>query len=352
MKRFGNLYEQVCDIENIKLAHKNAREGKRHYSEVKMIDADPDKYLKQIKDMLKNKTFRNSEYTVMNKKTDNGKVREIFKLPYFPDRIVHHCIMQVIEPIWFKSLIRDTYSAIKGRGIHDGVKRIKNALQDKENTKYCLKLDVKKYYPSINNEILKKIVRKKIKDKNLLWLLDEIINSTKGIPIGNYLSQYFGNLYLSGYDHWMKEIQKCKYYFRYCDDIVILSKSKKELHELFKKTEQCFEEILNLKIKENWQIFPVAIRGIDFLGYRFFHDYTLLRNSIKKKFIKKIKVIEKYWFKMSYSQIVNSIMSYQGWFKYANCRNLKNKYVNDDIFWIVKNVCKKEGVENSLQGNV
>jgi len=350
MKRYGNLYEKVYDIENIRFAHKNARKGKRHYSEVKMIDSNPDKYLKQIQEILKNKTFRNSEYTIMNRKMDSGKIREIFKLPYFPDRIIHHCIMQIIGQIWFKSLIRDTYSSIKNRGIHDGVKRIKIALRDKENTKYCLKFDVKKYYPSIDNEILKKIVRKKIKDKNFLWLLDEIINSTKGIPIGNYLSQYFGNLYLSSFDHFMKEEQKCKYYFRYCDDVVILSKSKKDLHELFIRAEQYFDRKLNLKIKENWQIFPIQKRGIDFLGYRFFHGYTLLRKSIKQKFIKKINYINKNWYRMSYSQIVNSVMSYWGWLKYANCKNLINKYINDEIFWIIKCACKKEGIDNPLQG--
>jgi hypothetical protein len=134
MKRYGNLFEKVYDIENIKLAHKNARKGKKHYKEVKMIDTHPDKYLYSIHEMLKNRIFRNSKYVVMNKITDNGKVREIFKLPYFPDRIIHHCIMQIVEPIWYKTMIRDTYSAIKGKGLHDGVKRIKKALIDKENT--------------------------------------------------------------------------------------------------------------------------------------------------------------------------------------------------------------------------
>ena len=201
MIRNGYLFDKICDIENIKFAHYNAQKGKKHYKEVKMINAHPDKYLIQIQDMLKNRAFRNSKYEIMTRKTDNGKVREIFKLPYFPDRIIHHCILQIVGPLWLKSLIRDTYSSIKGRGIHDGVKRIKSALRDLDNTKYCLKMDVKKFYPSIDNEILKQIVRRKIKDKTILWLLDEIINSTKGVPIGNYLSQHFGNLYLSSYDH-------------------------------------------------------------------------------------------------------------------------------------------------------
>jgi retron-type reverse transcriptase len=187
MKRYGNLYSKIYDMENIALAHENAKKGKLHYSEVKMVEANSEKYFKEIHNMLKNKTFHNSKYEVFIK-NDKGKEREIFKLPYFPDRIIHHCIMNVLEPIWMKTLISDTYSSLKGRGIHKGVKRVKSALKDRENTKYCLKMDVKKFYPSINHDILKQIIRRKIKDKNLLWLLDEIIDSAKGVPIGNYLS--------------------------------------------------------------------------------------------------------------------------------------------------------------------
>ena len=349
MKRYGNLYEKIYDIENIELAHKNAKKGKNHYREVKMVDSNPDKYFLKIHKMLKNKTYRNSKYKIMNREMNNGKVREIHKLPYFPDRIIHHCIMQVVEPIWYKTLIRDTYSSLKGRGIHDGVKRIKEALKDKKDTEYCLKMDVTKFYPSIDNDILKGIIRRKIKDSDLLWLLDEIIDSSQGVPIGNYLSQYFGNLYLTELDHYAKEKLGCKNYFRYCDDIVILESNKKRLHTLRNKIENYLGD-LNLELKDNYQIFPVGIRGIDFLGYKLFHGYTLLRKSIKKKFIRKIKKINKEWGRMPYSQIVNSIMSYLGWFKYANCKNLFNKYIDDKIFWIVKHTSIDNDVKNPLQG--
>ena len=154
MKRFGNLYPEICNMDNIRKAHMNARKGKAHYHEVQAINANEDHYLSQIQDMLLNKTFKNSEYTTFMK-LDSKKEREIFKLPYFPDRIIHHCIVQVLEPIWMKTLIADTYSSLKGRGIHKGVKRIKAALTDKENTTYCLKLDVRKFYPSINHDILR-----------------------------------------------------------------------------------------------------------------------------------------------------------------------------------------------------
>ena len=117
MKRYGNLFHKITDIENIKLAHKNASKGKGKYKEVKMVNSDIDYYCNQIKEMLDNKTFKNSPYTMM-KKNDKGKIREIHKLPYYPDRIIHHAIMQVLEPIWKKTLIPNTYQSIKGRGIH------------------------------------------------------------------------------------------------------------------------------------------------------------------------------------------------------------------------------------------
>lgn len=348
MKQYGYLYDKIYDLENIERAHKNAKKGKLHYKEVKMVDLNPQYYFQQIYEMLKNKTFCNSKYKIFTK-SDRGKTREIYKLPYFPDRIIHHCIMQVLEPIWIKTLISDTYSSLKGRGIHKGVKRIKKALKNKDNTKYCLKLDVKKFYPSINHEILKKIIRRKIKDSDVLWLLDEIIDSTDGVPIGNYLSQYFGNLYLSDFDHWMKEINHCKYYFRYCDDIVVLDSNKKRLGELRKEIENYFCNNLSLKLKGNWQVFPVDARGIDFLGYRFFHNYTLLRKSIVGRFKKRIRNIKKNWQSLKPINILSGVMSYWGWFKHADCFNLAKTHINKNIYNIINQVSKENKINNPLK---
>ncbi len=312
MKRYGYLYEKVYDMDNIALAHKKAKRGKSNYHEVQMVDANSDKYFTLIHRMLKDKTFRNSKYEKMIR-NEHGKVREIHKLPYFPDRIIHHCIMNIIEDIWVKSFIKDTWASIKNRGVHQGVKRIRKALQDEENTQYCLKMDIKKFYPSCNNEIIKQIIRKKIKDTELLWLMDEIIDSAQGLPIGNYLSQYLGNVYLSDYDHFVKKQQP--YYFRYCDDMVILAKTKEELHKLYQESNVFLKEKLDLTIKDNWQIFPLDIRGLDFLGYRFFRKHTLIRKSIVARFKKKAR-------KMITQE---AIASYNGWFAWGNAHNLTSK---------------------------
>ena len=314
MKRHGYLYDDICSMDNLREAHKRASRGKRHYREVIMVDSNPDEYLEQIREMLVKKTFKNSPYITMTR-NEYGKVREISKLPYFPDRIIHHAIMNVVEPIWESQLIADTWASIKGRGVHKGVRRIKSAMQDVRNTQYCLKLDVRKFYPSIDNEIIKRIIRIKIKDVNLLWLLDEIIDSSKGLPIGNYLSQILANLYLSTLDHWVKESLGVKYYFRYCDDMVLLARDKQSLHEIRLSIGSYLTNELNLSLKSNWQVFPVDVRGVDFLGYRFFHGYTLVRKSIVQRFKLKSKKNKR-----------ESIPSYWGWFKWADSFNLINKY--------------------------
>ena len=348
MKRYGSLYHQIWDIDNIQEAHRNAQRGKAHYREVQMVNANEEEYLTQVQAMLRDKTFRTSEYEVFTK-TDSGKEREISKLPYFPDRIVHHCIMQILEPIWMKTFITDTYAALKGRGIHRGVRRVKLALCDRENTQYCLKFDVRKFYPSVDHDILKSIVRRKIKDPDVLWLLDEIIDSADGIPIGNYLSQYFGNLYLTYFDHWMKEEKRCRYYFRYCDDVVILHGDKELLHELFKEAQEYLSANLKLSVKSNYQVFPVDKRGIDFLGYRFFHDYTLLRKSIMRRFKAKARRVRRGWRHMRPSQIVNGIMSYWGWMRHGNCLNLAKKYIDGEVEQIIARTCRAEGTKNPLR---
>lgn len=348
MKRYGNLYAKMWDMENIREAHHNAQRGKKHYREVQMVNADPERYLTQIQAMLRDKTFRNSPYEVFTK-VDSGKERQIYKLPYYPDRIIHHCIMQVLEPIWMKTFITDTYAALRARGVHRGVKRLKKALRDRENTQYCLKFDIRKFYPSIDHDILRGIVRRKIKDPDVLWLLDEIIDSADGIPIGNYLSQYFGNLYLTYSDHWIKEEKRCKYYFRYCDDMVILHSDKRYLHDLFCEIQEYLKVNLKLSVKDNWQIFPVAARGIDFLGYRFFHDYVLLRKRTAQRFKRKVARIKREWQHLTPSQIVNSLMSYWGWMQHGNCLNLAKKYLDAEIDRIIARTCEVNGLRNPLR---
>lgn len=314
MKRQGYLYSKIYNINNLLLADKKARKGKHRQKGVKKFDLNKDDNIINLYYVLKNNEYNTSEYKIF--KLFDGKEREIFQLPYYPDRIVHHAILNILEPMFVSSFTSNTYSCIKKRGIHKALKDLKSTLIDVTNTQYCLKLDINKFYPSINNNTLKKLLRRKFKDKELLNLLDNIIDSAKGVPIGNYLSQYFANFYLTYFDHWLKENKKVKYYFRYCDDIVILAKTKEELWILFKEIEKYLNNNLKLIIKPNYRIFPVK-EGINFIGYKTYHNYCLLRPSIKHNFINMIK----------YNYNYKSIASYKGWLKWCNSINLQNKYL-------------------------
>ena len=355
MKRFGNLYKQIYAMENLRLAHKNARKGKGWYEEVKVVDADLENYLLKLQDMLINHTYKTSKYEVFTKK-EGKKEREIYKLPYFPDRICQWAILQVIEPYLLRTMVKHTYSAMPGRGIHAALKDVQHAMRtDVPNCQFCLKIDVHKYYPSIDHNILKQKFRRIFKDEELLWLLDEIIDSVStskevsgkvGIPIGNYLSQYCGNLYLSSFDHWLKEEQHVKYVFRYMDDIVIFGRTKTELHKLINAIVIYLRENLHLKLKDNWQVFPTYTRGIDFVGYRSFLNYTLLRKSTCQKFKKAMLNIRK---KVEAGKLMNykewcSANSYYGWLAHCDCYRLKQKYlrpIDDDIERFYQTVIKK-----------
>jgi len=332
VKRYGHLYEKVYDLDNLKIAHKNARKGKGWYEEVCMVDRNPEKYLGQLQQALKDQTYNTSEYVIFDKQEGN-KVRQIYKLPYFPDRICQWALLQVIEPILTKQLTADTYSALPGKGIHLALHKLQTAIyKDPTGTKYCLKLDLKKYYPNIDHAILKQVFRRIFKDEKLLWLIDEIIDSTpgdKGIPIGNYMSQWSGNLYLSAFDHWIKEVKGIKYYFRYMDDIVILHESKEYLHKLKHEIEEYLMRTRSLAIKENWQVFPVAARGIDFLGYRIFPGFTLLRKSTLKRMKYKVRQVNKHlevYPLLTHNQWC-SLNSYRGWLVHCDSFRLQQKYI-------------------------
>lgn len=313
MKRLNNLYQQICSIENLQLADAIASKGKSRQYGVIVHNQNKETNILLLQQMLLNKAYQTSAYTTF--KVFEPKEREVFRLPYFPDRITHHAIMNVLEKIFVSVFTADSYSCIKGKGIHAAAKSVRIALRDEVNTTYCLKLDIKKFYPNIDHSVLKQLLRRKIKDIDLLWLLDEIIDSADGLPIGNYLSQYFANFYLTYFDHWLKEVKQVQYYFRYADDIVVLHSSKAYLHQLLAEIKIYLQDNLRLIVKENYQVFPVAARGIDFVGYVFYHTHTLLRKGIKQRFARMI----------AKRKNDASIAAYYGWAKHCNSNNLLKK---------------------------
>lgn len=323
MKRHGNLWARITGLENIKLAHRYARRGKSFYTEVKMINEDIDKYAKEIQQSLLNKTFTTSKYDIMER-SDGRKMRTLYKLPYYPDRIVQHALLNVVGPFLIKSMIRDTFQSIEGRGTSDAAKRIKKLVRSKNCPKYALKIDVEKYYPSINNEKMKEILRRHIKCKDTLWLFDNIIDSVKGLPIGNYTSQHLGNIYLNQFDWWVKQEIKPNGYFRYCDDIVVFADSKQTLKEIKTQIETKLSNLC-LSIKLSWVIYDVEKQGVDFVGYIFKPSSTRLRPSITNNFKTACKEIKKSMPMLNWDRSLSTLMSYKGWLKRCNGKMLWRK---------------------------
>lgn len=291
MKRKGYLFEQIRSMENLLQAFHNASNGKRKRDEVKRFEADLDANLRQLQAELTTRTYTTSSYEVFIKY--EPKRREIYKLP-FRDRVVQWAIMQVLEPVWTPQFTSNTHACIRGRGIHSLLRQLRTDLRrDPDGTRYCLKIDVRKFYPSINHGILKQVIRRKLKDPDVLWLLDGIIDSASGVPIGNYISQYFANLYLSELDHLLKEDVGVRYYYRYADDIVLLSDSKEYLSGVLVYINHYLNESRLLTLKSNFQIYPVESRGIDFVGYVTYHTHCLARKRNKQGLCRELAALRK-----------------------------------------------------------
>jgi hypothetical protein len=235
-----------------------------------------------------------------------------------------------MKPIWMKVFIRHTYASLEGRGVHDCVHHIQDRLRsEQDGMKYCLQMDIKQFFPSIDVNILKLQVRRKIKDVDLLWLIDTIIDSSDdGIPVGNYLSQYLGNVFLSDLDHHIKEKLKIKNYFRYCDDLVLFSSSKNELHKCRINIEDELNN-LNMTLKDDWRVFPIN-KGLDFLGYRFYNTHTLMRRRNRDSFHDALKRFKKFGDLFTHSHVRAVIMSYWGWTQHCNGWNMFDLYVNSE----------------------
>lgn len=321
------LFDAITSMDNLRLAYQKAARGKHKYPEVQQVDSDPERYLVQIRMMLINRTFTTSKYVVFEK-IEGNKLRKIYKLPFFPDRIVQWAILLVIGPILERHFIYHTYSSIREKGPLLCMRNVYRAMHyDPEGTWYYIKIDIKKFYPSINHSILKIKYRRLFKDDDLLWLIDDIIDSLpidEGIPIGNYLSQFSGNLYLTDFDHKLSErVFGVNYYFRYMDDIVIFSDSKEKLNRIIMNV-IVFLSNEKLTLKSNYQINESCSDGLDFVGYRIFPDHILVRTRIKKHYIQAVK--EMLLCRRETAHNRSRYFSYKGFIIHANSHNLQEKY--------------------------
>ncbi len=239
----------------------------------------------------KNKTYQHSHYTAFN--VCDPKLRRIHKATV-KDRIIHHAIFRILYPIFDKSFIFDSYSCRIKKGTHRAVNRLEKfcqkASQNNSRNIFALKCDIKKFFDSVNRELLLQLIRKKIQDKNAIWLIEKIIQSfPKGIPLGNVTSQLFANIYLNELDQFVKHKLKEKYYLRYCDDFIILSDKKDYLLGLIPKIDTFLQEQLKLNLHPNKIILRKYRQGIDFLGYVVLPHHRVLRTKTKRRIFKKMQ---------------------------------------------------------------
>jgi len=331
MKRSGHIFERVCEIDNIKIAILRSSLGKRDRSYVKKIIDNSDQYAKEIREMLINKSYIHSTYTIkIIRDGPSQKERQIFKPRYYPDQVIHWALMLQLHDLFMHGTYEYSCGSIPGRGTSYGQKFLRRWLdKDYKGTKYCLKMDISKFYPSVDISILKRMLRRKIKDQDCLWLIDQILDSnTQGLPIGNYTSQWLSNFFLQDLDHLIKEKLGVRYYIRYIDDLVILGGNKYKLHQIRKEIEEYLKTI-QLDLKNDWQVFLITRRAIDFLGLRFFRDKTILRKRNSLRIRRRIEKIHRKP-ELNYRDAC-AMVSYWGWIKRSDSFNFYNQYIKPKV---------------------
>ncbi len=286
MKRSGNLMPQIADVDNLMLAFCKARRGKGQQKEVIDYQRNVVENILNLRNQLINEAVVVGNYRYFE--IYDPKKRKICAAA-FEERVLHHAIMNVCKERFERHLIYDTYATRDGKGVYAAIDRARSAMR---RFGYVAKLDVRKYFDSINHEILKSKLQRIFKDAKLLRLFSSIIDSYQtapnvGIPIGNLTSQYFANFYLSDFDHYVKEVLRIPCYVRYMDDMLLFADSLTELKTAVSRVNEYLCESLSLELKPA-QIVGVS-RGVSFLGYTIYPHQMLLNRRSKLRFVKKMK---------------------------------------------------------------
>jgi retron-type reverse transcriptase len=346
-----DLFSKVIDFTNFHKAYKDARNCKRYRSSILKFGYNLEENLLALRWKIINKTYRHGRYREFVV-TDSKK--RIIKAAPFRDRVAHHAVCNIIEPIFERSFIFDSYACRRGKGTHAAIVRLEHFIKELKSclsaTKsdssktitnrrerdgktqpikiYCLKCDISKYFDNVNHIILIEMIKQKIKDKNVLWLLNEIIESNpNGIPIGNLTSQLFANIYLNKLDHFVKRELHEKYYIRYMDDFLILGINKEHLYENKERIKFFLRDHLKLELHpKKAEIFPID-HGIDFLGYIIRDGRRYLRKSTVKRFIKKKRRYEAMVKNGKRTEISfeNIMISWRGYASFVNSYRLMQK---------------------------
>lgn len=317
------------------LAWDEFKKGKRAKSDVQEFEYNLEDNIFNLHRELRTKTYQHSNYTSFYIK--DPKLRKIHKAPV-RNRILHHAIFRILYPIFDRVFIFDSYSCRIKKGTHRAIDRLRKFARktSKNNTKACyiLKCDIKKFFDSVDQNILIDLIKKKIKDKNAVWLIEKIIRSfatlpNKGLPLGNITSQLFANVYLNELDYFLKHTLKIKHYIRYCDDFVFLDKNRKNLLKILPRANGFLQNKLKLSLHPSKITIRKYHQGIDFLGYVSFPYFRVLRTKTQKRIFKKIdikikKLNQKEITEQSFNQ---TIQSYFGILKHCEAHKLKKEII-------------------------
>ncbi|MBN1407415.1 MAG: group II intron reverse transcriptase domain-containing protein [Calditrichaceae bacterium] len=288
MRRVGFLFEQVCSFQNLNRAFKKAMRAANNKPVALEFFYNLEQELFSLQTELMDGSYQPAAYRYFT--IYDPKERTIAVAP-FRDRVAHHAIINILEPLYEKIFIFDSYATRKGKGTHLAIARAQTHL--KQN-RWFLKSDIEKYFESMHHGILMSIINRKLKDKKLLELLDKIISNGGhngvGLPIGNLTSQFFANVYLDPFDHFIKDRLGIRYYLRYMDDFVFFDHDKTVLKNYFKEGRSFLEDQLGLKIKESATLLNNRTHGLSFLGRRIFPAYVKLKNENKKRGLSKLKI--------------------------------------------------------------
>lgn len=329
MKRKGKLIEEIITRSNIEESINHVLKGtKRKTCKTgKWILQNKELVIQELQREISSGEFEISNYREQIIKERN-KTRVIQVIP-LKERIALNTIMKVVEKYINKTFIRTTAASIKGRGTHYLYHIIKmNMSKDPEGTRYVYKCDIRKFYESIDQDLMFEVLKRYIKDKTVLTILEKCIRALPhGLSIGFRSSQVLGNLFLSHYlDHHLKDKLRVKYYYRYCDDIVILASSYRELTFIKNEIHNCMDKC-KLTIKPNEQMWDIHNRDLDFLGFRIFHTgKAQIRKHIKKTFVKK-------WNRVTNPKRKMQLLgSFYGISKHTNFRNMFKKLIGEKYF--------------------
>ncbi len=329
-KTLKNEFDKKLSYEKLMEAHKKSCKNKNCRKDVILFNLKKEAYIQYLYENLKNQTYKHGGYTIFY--VHEPKLRRIQKSRYI-DRIVHRWLVDnFLAQAFIPQFIENSYACLPNRGMHKATLDVKKAMRHCKQIwgeYYILKMDVKKYFQNINKEKLIQIVSKKIKDKKLMWLINEIIYSTEeptGIPIGNYTSQIFANIYLNEVDQFAKHKLKLRYYFRYMDDTIILIENKEKAKKALKEISNFLLKELKLELNSKTQIFK-SKQGVNFCGYKINEYRMKVREKGKKKLKRKIKNLKKNIKNgtMTSKEAKKYLCGHFGYIKYANIYKLKKE---------------------------